>query len=156
MVLHGWSIILYAIGILALGLGLLVGARDWRKPVNLSFMALSIAVSLWVIGIAGFLSVSSDTYAFFFAKLFYVAPLLLVLALTYFTYLFPFGSALPLRVWLPPAIPTIGLVLLLCLWPEFVKHGINQHDWGKEVVVNHMHDLVYTATGIMMFGVAFR
>ena len=152
---NGWTVILSAVGIINLVLGLLVGARDWRKPVNLTFVCLSLTVSLWVFGIAGFLSAPSLVVAFIFAKLFYIAPLLLALMLAYFAYLFPHGTTLPWRIKFLPAAPVVALVLAILFIPTFITDQIVSRSWGREVIVNQWHYSLYALVVVSVFILSF-
>lgn len=149
--MSGWTFVLIVIGFLSIALGALAGARNWRRSVNLAFLSLSIAVAAWVFGIAGFIGAATDSAAFFYAKLFYVAPLFIVLMLTYFSYLFPNERKLPVALATIPAIPVVLLSICIITIPSFITTRVIHKEWGREVQVDQLQYLLYALTVIGMF-----
>lgn len=149
-----WSVILIVIGALNVVLGIFVGARNWRHQMNIVFMAMTIALSLWIIGIGGFGLAGNDEQALWWARIYYVAPLLLALMLVYTAYLFPNKSQLPLPLVLLPGIPTLLLGGFLSIRPGFIIDAVTQTADGREVVVHQGSYLLYAIVIVTLFTLA--
>lgn len=146
-----WSVVLIAIGVLNVALGILVGVRNWRHQLNIVFMAMIVALSLWIVGIGGFGLAGSDAQAHGWARVYYVAPLLLALMLAYTSYLFPDRSKLPWSLVLSAGIPTLLMVGMLSVNPGFIIQEVIRTESNREVVVNQGNYFVYATVVVILF-----
>lgn len=151
----GWIVLLVIVGLSNIVLGLLVGIRDWKRPVNQAFVVLSVSVSVWVFGIAGFLGSSSNESAFIFAKIFYAAPLVLVVSLMYFAHLFPDRSHMSRRALLLPLVVSIPLFIPLLINRKFITDHLSTIPSGRVMNVNETEYLVYALVVVSLFVAAF-
>jgi signal transduction histidine kinase len=144
------SLLLF-VGVLNASVALIVLSRNARKALNVIFAVFAIAVALWVVGIAAFLHTHDPAMALGWARLYYLAPLLIVLTSVPFADVFPSGgkirkltSAFVLAGFLTLAIP-------IAVSSHFLFNGIIEHSWGKEVVLNRIPYLFYS----VYLGIAF-
>lgn len=149
-----WSYVLFAVGVFNLILGLLVLLRNAKNKANIVFASLSVAIGLWVIGIAGFGLANTPIVALLFAKLFYVAPLFVALTFAYFALLFPNGRRIHWHILLATGLPVAGLVIALLVQPTFITEHIVFESWGNAVVVNQGHYFAYALVVMALFGYA--
>lgn len=151
-----WSYILFIVGFFDIALGLVVASRDPRKLLNIAFMTLSVSLGFWVLGIAVFGVTTSNEVAFWAAKVYYAAPLIVSLSLIYMAYLFPKGSSLSRKNIFIPLIPVATLVILLLCVPHFITVRVEDMETGKRVIVDQLQYLLYAVvvSSSIMFALA--
>ncbi len=143
--------LLLFVGILNISVALIVLSRNVRKTLNLIFAVFAIAVALWVLGIDAFLSTNSSNLALSWAKVYYLAPLLIVISSVLFADVFPSGGAIQKRKAYLTVLGFTGLAVPLLFFHGFLFVGLIYHSWGKEVVLK---GLPYTLYSIYL-GLAF-
>lgn len=136
-------VLLYLAALCSLGVGLLVLLRDYRRVENISFFGLGIGVSCWAIGIAGFIGTNNLTFALFWAKFYYVAPLVIVVSSIYFSQYFPFRKQISKIPSIIISILGIILTVLLIAIPTFVTESIVYQSYGKLVNLDSQQYAVY-------------
>lgn len=117
----------------------------------MSFFGLSFAIGGWALGIAGFLLTNEPEAAFNWAKLYYFFPILISASLVFFTRSFPDYSRVPQKVGLITLLGGVALVTPLILMPDFLITDLVHHDWGKEIVLDKVHYLLYSTYLILCF-----
>jgi signal transduction histidine kinase len=139
--------------LVSLGVGLLVAARDYRKRENLAFLGIAIGITLWAVGIAGFLGTDSLAAALWWAKLYYIAPLLLVACSVVFAASFLYR--LRLNRFIQYAVPAFGAIFvgLLAAWPTFMTSEVVRRSYGKQVLLDKWPYLAYGAYLLFCFAV---
>lgn len=122
----------------------LVLLRGGRRLNNISFFGLALGMAGWSVGIAFFLLSDDPRLAFFWAKLYYFFPLLIALSLVVFVRTFPENRRVPHPLGWATAVIFTGLSLLLILLPQFLTSKLIYHSWGKEIVLDPFHYLIYS------------
>lgn len=135
---------LLIVGFLNVLVGFLVLSRNWRQLINQTFCIFCVSLGGWVIGIAGFLLADSPMASLAWAKAYYIFPLLVGCALVLFGNAFPDARHISLRRSLTAVIACLLLVVPIAVVPHFLITGIVYHDWGKEVLLNHVQYLAYS------------
>ncbi|MDL2341825.1 MAG: ATP-binding protein [Patescibacteria group bacterium] len=144
-------ILLVLAALLSLIIGLVVLARDNRKVENLAFFGISLGITGWAVGIAGFLQTRDTESALLWAKFYYFAPILIVFCSVIFAQRFLYNKTLGKY--------TIGILFVLASALSIVllsdKHFITDHivlkDYGKQVILNPRDYLLYSALLLSCF-----
>mgnify|MGYP001117967880 CR=1 FL=1 len=135
--------LLLLVGVLNLSVALIVLSRNARKALNIIFAIFGVAVALWTLGIAAFLYTDNANVALEWARLYYIAPLIIVATSVPFADVFPSGGRVkPLKLYLSLA----GFIALTALitTTDFLFDGITYHSWGKEVILNKVPYALYS------------
>lgn len=144
---------LIALAFANFAIGGLVLARDYRKLSNRAFAGFAAAIGLWSAGIAGFLFVNNADAAIGWARLYYVAPILIAVFGFYFAYSFPDRTKVTSTLRYPLFTIAGGLLAILAFLPELFAIELVNHEWGKEVILNRLSYYIYTAFIITSFAV---
>lgn len=136
--------LLVLVGILNASVALIVLSRNARKALNNIFAIFAVAVALWVWGIAAFLHTADASSALNWAKLYYIAPLLIVLSSVPFADVFPAGGKVRIAklAWL--AVGFLGLAVPIALSSDFLFADLVYHSWGKEIILNKISYAFYS------------
>src|SRR4030095_4571672 len=121
-------ILLFTAGLSGIFVGFVVLSKGLRKLSNMSFAILVLAISSWTLGIAFFLITQDPDAAFFWAKFYYLAPLLITIPLAVFVKSFPDHSRVSLKWLVPLLIGFFSLALPLLLVDGFLTDSIIYHD----------------------------
>ena len=146
--------LLYLSAIFSLGVGFLVLLRDYRKVENFSFFGLGLGVAAWAVGIAGFLGTSSLPAALFWAKFYYIAPILIVISSIYFAQNFQFTKRLNTVSNTLIGLSGLALAALIAVQPRFVTSEIVYRNYGKQVVLDSGQYALYGAYLLLCFCLA--
>lgn len=122
----------------------LVLLRGGRKLNNISFFGLVFAMAGWAIGIAFFLLFDTREVALTWAKIYYFFPLLIAVSLVAFVRTFPGTRRLPKGIIWPVNIGFVLLAIPLLAWPDFLTKDLVYHSWGKQVILDNVHYLIYS------------
>ncbi|MEO6513888.1 MAG: ATP-binding protein [Candidatus Saccharimonadales bacterium] len=131
-------------GLVSFVIGSFVIARDWKKAQNLAFFGLSLGISAWALGIAGFVQTNSLTTAIVWAKFYYVAPLLLVFSSVLFAVDYLYTTKISKKFLILFGFTGLILAILLVFGQNFMITGIAERAYGKEVLLNGRHYLLYS------------
>ena len=142
---------LFILAILNIVLGVSVIARD-RKVNNFSFFLLTVAIGGWVLGIGAFLLTNNPDTAFILAKVYYFFPMLIALALNAFTSSFPSEKTVNWRLMSVLFIGFLVVTVPLIVSKSFLTQDLIYHDWGKEIVLNRTHYVIYSGYLLCGFG----
>ncbi|PID31674.1 hypothetical protein CR970_04515 [Candidatus Saccharibacteria bacterium] len=143
-------ILLFIVGVAVLALGALVLLRDYRRSVNVLFALLTAAVAAWSIGIGVFLLQDLPASAIWWAKLYYVAPLVLVTSLVLFAKAFP-DERIGLPFYALIVTPALSCAVMTLSQDTFLIHGIAYREWGKEILLQDMAYLAYSTIVMSYF-----
>lgn len=136
--------LLLLVGILNVSVALIVLSRNARKVLNTVFAVFAAAVALWVLGIAAFLYTKDAAIALNWAKLYYIAPLMIVLSSVVFVDVFPSGG----RVRRTKAVLVLAGFLALAgpiaASSDFLFANLVYHDWGKEIILHKVPYVFYS------------
>ncbi len=143
-------VILLLVGILNLFVGILILTRNIKKVNNIGFFGLSASMAGWIIGIAGFLFSKSYKISFFWAKIYYLFPLVIAFFLVIFCKTFPDKKISKLLL-LILFLGFLALALPLELTKGFITSSLLYHDWGKQIVLNIKEYIFYGAYIIIGF-----
>lgn len=139
--------LLYTAAILGLAVGAVVLARDYRRIENISYFGLSLGVACWAIGIANFLNVDSLISALYWAKFYYVAPMIIVMSSVFFAQHFMYKKQLTRLLNLLIGSAGVLFCVLIAASPTFITSEVVYRDFGKEVILDKAH---YAAYGIYL------
>lgn len=152
-------VLLFAAAVLSLLVGAVVFARGYRRLENSAFFVLSIGIASWSIGIAGFNMTSDPVHALAWAKFYYFAPMLIVVASAVFIQRFLYKTSLSPLV--TQTIAGIGLAFtaLLVVKQDFITAEIVTRDYGKQVILGTQEYFAYglylVAVFILVIAVAY-
>ncbi|MBL8121946.1 hypothetical protein JNM87_04335 [Candidatus Saccharibacteria bacterium] len=137
--------LLYVLGLANLVIASFVLLRGKDSNQNRAFFGLSVGIAAWSFGIAGFIISSSFIGALLWAKIYYIAPVVMVFSVIAFADYFIIKSRLP--VYVNKIIAALGtvLILLIALDKDFLTTQIVAREYGKQVVLNPVHYAVYSA-----------
>lgn len=133
------------------GLGLLILTRNTHNRVNRFFYLFAQPVALWAAGLALFLTSNQDVASLNWAKFYYVAPLFIAYTLVLLTSSFNNKRQLRAKEITLLAIPALALTAFIVLQEKFLVEGITHHGWGKEVVLNKFHYVLYSVYFLAYF-----
>lgn len=146
---------LYGIGVLNIITALMVLVRNSSRLSNIGFSSVSLFVGLWTLGVAAFLHVgANESLALVWAKMYYLAPLFLVVGLILFAYTFPRNRALPTRT----MIRLLIILLISCavvLLPDLLIRGVELSHFNNEVILNRVGYLLYSLFVLVGFFYSF-
>src|SRR5260370_24198187 len=109
--------------------GVVVLLRGYNRLSNVSFFALATSMAGWTIGIAFFLLTKSPHAAFLWAKVYYLFPLIVAVALVLFVKSFPENKRVS-KVWVALlVIAFFALALPLIVFHGFVTERLVYHTW---------------------------
>ncbi len=152
--------LLLTVGLLNAAVALIVLSRNVKKPLNFFYFLLATSTAVWVFGIAAFINATTTDVALNFAKLFYVAPLLIGLASLVFADVFPSGGMIKkpkAGVMLAGFVVLTGLIIFS---PNFLFTELRYHEWGKEVVLSQTGYMLYSfylaLAFLMTLGVVYK
>ena len=134
--------------------GLLVLRRDSKKLMNISFTALIWSMAGWSIGIAAFLITDDYRVAFFWAKFYYLFPILIGAAIAIYALSFPDNRKVSRNFLIITLCGAAILIVPLLSIRGFVTTELVYHDWGKEIVLQNVHYLFYAIYLFVTFGAA--
>jgi signal transduction histidine kinase len=143
--------LLLLVGVLNASVALIVLSRNARKALNIVFALVAVAVALWVGGIAAFLHTSVASTALDWAKLYYIAPLIIVLSSVIFADVFPSGGRIKRSKLVIALIGFSALVIPIALSSNFLFSDLIYHSWGKEIILNKWPYVFYS----LYLGAAF-
>jgi signal transduction histidine kinase len=144
-------------GLLNVLTGMVVLFKDATKAKHVYFLLLSISLSGWVFGIAGFLYTDTADLALIWAKIYYFFPLLISASLVLFVRTFVVERA---RFKIPEMVAIggfAGIAIQLIFHDQFVTKSIVYHDWGKEVVLDPASYIIYSIylVGCFIYALAY-
>lgn len=146
-----YMVMLCLAGFASLVVGGLVLARDWRKIENKAFFGVSIGIILWAVGIAGFIGSHNLHFALIWAKIYYIAPIILVASSVVFAEYFNHRKKVS---WLLKAPVLIGgsiLSLLIATERYFITHDVITKPFGNEVILDTQNYVIYSIYIISCF-----
>lgn len=151
---------LFVLGFFNIVVSLLVFLRDVRKLNNLFFFGLAFSIAGWVVGIGMFLISATAETDLIWAKIFYFFPLVIAATFVFFAKTFPGYQEVSTRLLAVVCGGFLALALPLLFVPGFVTQSVAYHDWGKEIILNKTHYLLYSAyflaCAIYALGVMFK
>ena len=147
------TILLFLVGGLNFLVGAIVLARDSKKLQNRLFFLFSLSLCGWVVGIGGFLLAHDPNVAFTWAKLYYAFPLVVAAVMPLFSLTFPYNARLPKRIWVPILLGYLVVTVPLLTQHTFITSRLVYHDWGKEILLNKAHYLLYSVYLLSCFAV---
>lgn len=137
------TLLLYFIGALNIFLGALVLVRDKRKLSNVSFFGVATSIGLWCVGIAGYYTVQSSEIALYWMRLYYAAPITLVISLVLFAMSYPDQRVKKSLLIALLSLPLIG-VLLLALLPHAIVSLVTVTEYARQVSLNIHNYYLYS------------
>lgn len=129
--------------VVSLGIGALVLLRDYRKPDNLAFFGIALGVALWSAGIAGFIHTETSEPALVWAKIYYLAPLLIVVASAYYAYTFVKKGRTSQFFNRLMVLASLVQAILLVASPGYLTAGIRILDSGNTVDLDSTQYAIY-------------
>lgn len=116
-------------------MGLFVLTRNPRNKVNFFFSMFALSVSLWSLGLAGYLFTSDLSHALAWAQLYYSAAAVIAVTFVLFSLFYkseeiPFTKQHALLL-----IPPLLLISLIVGVPDFLTTEVAMRTWGKEVLL---------------------
>lgn len=144
------SFLLICLGLINVLFGILVLLRNSKRAANITFLALTVSVGLWCIGIGAFYSSQDPAGALNWTRLYYAAPALLVYSLVLFAKSFPdkFLSKKQVLAW---GVPLFAFLLMLMLDKHLIISGISVVGGVKDVVLNTVSYLPYAIYIVVYF-----
>lgn len=136
---------LFILGTLNVLVSLGVLLRDVRKLNNIFFFTLAFSIGGWVLGIAAFLISNSPSAALFWAKVYYLFPLIIAGSLVLFVRTFPNYQKISRLYYVFVLGGFAILAIPLLTDPAFLTADVAYRDWGKEIILNKTHYLFYAA-----------
>jgi signal transduction histidine kinase len=127
--------LLLLVGVLNLSVALIVLSRNARKALNVIFAIFAVAVALWTLGIAAFLHTDDAYTALSWARLYYIAPLIIVAFSVPFADVFPSGGRIK-KAKLYLSLFGFTVLATFIATTDFLFSDIAYHSWGKEVILN--------------------
>lgn len=141
-------------------LGSLVLLRNVKDKVNLYFALFALFVGLWALGLAGFIFSHDANVAIWWAKGYYTAAALIAWAFLNFSLVFSGYKRPTVLSQIVRFVPTLGILVMIYGFTDFLIQGIAYRSWGKEVILNKSGYLVYslyfTLYVVIGFIVTFR
>lgn len=134
---------LFILGTLNILVSLGVLLRDIRKLNNVFFFTLGFSIGGWVLGIAAFLISNTPATALFWAKIYYLFPLIIAGSLVLFVRTFPSYQKMSRLYYLFVLGGFALLAVPLLTDPTFITAEVVYRDWGKEIILNKTHYLFY-------------
>ncbi len=136
-------------------MGVLVLARDYKKVENIAFFGISLGITGWAVGIAGFIDSRSLDDALVWAKFYYFFPVLLVFSLVTFAQYFLSQAYKTLKKTTSVLLMVLGSILSIALFSSrtFITAGIIEQDYGKRVILDEGSYIVYSAYLIVCFAI---
>src|SRR5690606_1849581 len=138
------EVALLFVGMLNVILSLFIFARNAKSPTNLAFAAMSLGLGGWTIGIAGFLLTSNPTLAMVWAKVYYFFPQVVAASIIIFAHAFGRNKKISSPLLLFTILGFLAIVTPLIIFPSFVTQDLVYHSWGKEIILNKAHYLLYS------------
>jgi signal transduction histidine kinase len=138
------EVLLLFAAMLSLSVGAIVAIRNYRKMENLAFGGISLGLTFWAVGIAGFISTNDYSKALFWAKFYYLAPLILVFSSVIFAQNFLLPSSKSKLTTVFFALGAAGLSLPLLIQKNFITHQILERSYGKQVVLDKNQYIIYS------------
>jgi signal transduction histidine kinase len=132
--------------------GLFVFSREKSSVGNIAFFGISLGIGLWAVGIAVFLLSDTHDTALKWARLYYFAPIVLVVSSVFFASFFGSKKKAPSYEWL---FMVCGLFLagLIEFDESFMIKGIVTKDYGKLVVLESQGYSMYSGYLLICFAV---
>lgn len=143
--------------IVSLGTFLLASLILFRNPAdknNRAFAVFSMGIGLWSLGLALFIISDNYNTALWLAKLFYCAPIICAVSLSYFAKTFPKGERIGRRFHLAHLVPVAILFIITIFWNEFLLTGVVRRSFGNEVILNPNGYVIYSAFFLIYFASA--
>ncbi len=137
---------LILLGLLNILLGILVTFRDRRRVSNVSFFGLAFSTGIWCMGIGALYVTYSNELAFGWARLYYLAPIVLVYCLVLLAFTFPDEKISKLKLWVY-SIPSQIFIIALILSPNFLIQTLNRTSSNWQAQLNYKH---YNAYGVYL------
>jgi signal transduction histidine kinase len=119
--------------------------------MNLWFFGIALAAACWVFGVAAFLLVDSASAALNWATFYYIPPLVIGASSVIFAQTFPSGGATRTAKSYLVIAGMLVLAGFIIFWPDFLFKELIFHSWGKEIVLNKLPYLVYSAYLLLTF-----
>ncbi len=145
--------ILFIVGVVNILIALFVFLRDPRLTQNRLFALFSLSLGGWVIGIGGFLLSNSVGFAYGWAKAYYAFPLFVAASMPLFVYAFPKEDKVPRWLWWVIFGGLLALIIPLLSLQTFLTQSLTYHEWGKEIVLNKSHYLLYSLYLLTLFSI---
>ncbi len=137
-------VFLFIAGLLNFLVALLVLLRGPHRLSNISFFALATSIAGWTVGIAFFLLTSRLDQAFWWAKVYYLFPLLIGVSAVTFAQAWPDRRKLQYIWFIPVFVGFCCLAVPLFAVHDFITASLVFHSWGKEIVLNRFEYLFYS------------
>lgn len=137
------TVLLLLVGFFHVLVASLILLRSPKRILNIAFFITTLSSAAWIFGIAGFYLVQDAEAAIKWAKFYYIAPLILFAACTVLADLFPRGDRYSKKRLVIISVWLLAIILPMFIIPGYLTQRIVYHDWGKEVVLDRAHYLIY-------------
>lgn len=125
-----------------LGLFVILGKKD---KVNVVYSLFVVFASFWAIGLAFFISEMNPLKALYIANFYYVSALGIPIFFSHFSLIFLNKDFKPKKRHALIYFPLIVLIILFFLDKNFILEKVFFTDWGKDVIINRINYLFYSA-----------
>ncbi len=133
-------------------LGLFALWQNKKEKINIYFALVALATTLWAFGLAMFSWTSNLYTALIWAKIYYLAAIMIGASFLSFSFLFPYKRYQITNFYkLLFFLFTISIVII-SVWPGLMIKEVNFADWGKNVNLSWFYAFYVIYFTICMIG----
>ena len=148
--------LLLVVALLNLMIGFYVYSKNWKSQLRLSFLLLTIGVTLWILSITLSNNFRILIYSLFWSTSFnYIAAGFIAFSFLWLTKLFPFERQLSSKKLVVLFLPFLLLLITLIFYPSFIITRVNFKPGSYDAIYNIYGYSIFSFYFLFYMGLGF-